>query len=63
MLDDEHEECEPRPSLFPVVLATAGSLVVGYLFGRDRFRKDLLRAMDRAEQSPDPVEIHIREGL
>ena len=59
--DEEYEPCEPCESLLPVVLATAGSLVLGYVFGRDSYRKDLVRAIRTAEQSPDPVTIRIRD--
>jgi len=47
--------------LLPVVLAAASSLVLGYVFGRDSYRKDLAQAIRTAEQSPDPVTIRIRD--
>jgi len=60
-LDDE--PCEPSCYLLPVVAAAASSLVLGYVYGRDAFRKDLVRAVRCMEQSPEPLEIHIRDGL
>jgi len=64
MPDDERDDepCEPTGYLLPVVAAAAGSLVLGYLYGRDAFRKDLVRAVRRVEESPDPLEVRIRDA-
>lgn len=61
--DRQDHECEPSGYLLPVVAAAAGSLVLGYLFGRETFRKDLVRAVRTVEQSPEPLEIRIRDAF
>jgi hypothetical protein len=58
-VDDEEFPCEPRESLMPVVLATASSLVLGYLFGRDTYRRDLVRAVRATEQTAEPFAIRL----
>jgi hypothetical protein len=61
--DHDDEPCDPSGALLPVVVAAAGSLVLGYLFGRDAYRKDLVRAVRTVEQSPEQLEIRIRDAF
>ncbi|MEO7733337.1 MAG: hypothetical protein ABIY55_20415 [Kofleriaceae bacterium] len=61
--NQDDEPCEPSGALLPAVLAAAGSLVLGYFFGRDAYRKDLVRAVRTVEQSPEPLEVRIRDAF
>ena len=46
-------------AVWPVFIA-ASSVVLGYLFGRISYRRDLQTALRQIEESPEPIEISIR---
>ena len=60
--DDDDIDCpdQDSESLWPVVLATTGALLLGYFLGRTAYSRDLQDALDRAEHSPEPIEVSIR---
>ena len=60
---DDHDDetaCEASDPVWPVLLAAGSALFVGYFAGRASFAADFRRAMRRAQEAPEPVEIFVR---
>ena len=56
----EDTVCEDSESVLPVLLATSSAVLLGYLFGRISYGRDLRAVLQRIEESPDPVTVSIR---
>jgi hypothetical protein len=47
---------------WPLLVATGSSVLIGYLVGRGRYRRDVVKAFHTIERCPLPIEVRIREG-